>query len=145
MEEGIDKPLNDYFKKLRRVPILGSKAFIKTVNEKYLQERHKINEIPAHKQIENIPSLEKIRQVITRYYHIDSSDLKKSKRGEGNIPRMAFMVLAHRVGQNDLLSISSTLGNIGVAGVSKSCLVFCKRMGEDARVKKEFERLIALL
>jgi len=124
LEEGVDKALNDYFKKLRRVPILGSEDFIKTISKKYLQERHKINEIPAHKQIENIPFLEKIKQVITRYYHMDSSDLKKSRRGEGHKPRKAFMYLAYRVGPMDWVSISKTLGNIGAEGVSKSCRVF---------------------
>jgi len=145
MEEGVDKPLDDYFKRLKRIPILGSDAFIKTVSEKYLQERHKIIEIPTHKQIANIPSLEKITQVITRYYHIDNSDLKMSKRGKRNIPRMAFIYLAQRFGQKDLLSISSALGNIGAAGVSRSCRVLCKLLSEDFRVKKDIEKLIALL
>jgi len=142
VEEGIDKELDNYFKKLKRIPILGSEAFIKTVSEKYLQESHKIKDIPAHKQIESIPSLEKIAQVITSYYQLDNSDLKKSKRGEGNIPRMAFMYLAQRFGQYDLLSISSKVGNIGAAGVSRSCRVFCKRLSEDSQVKKDIEKCV---
>jgi len=145
VEEGIDKELDDYFKKLKRIPILGSEAFVKTASEKHLQERHKIKNIPAHKHIQILPSLEKIQQVITSYYQLNASDLKKSKRGDGNIPRIAFMYLAQRFGQNDSLSISKTLGNIGAAGVSRSCRMFSKRLSEDSDVKKEIEKLIALL
>lgn len=145
VEEGIDKELLDYFKKLKRIPILGSEVFQKTVSEKYLQEQHKIIEIPAHKEMITLPTLDEISAVVSNYYQIDSKELTRKKRGENNIPRRVWMYVAQQHGQHNHHSIANYMGDMTTRGVSKSNLRLAKKQGNDPLFRQELQNLESLL
>ena len=119
----------------------GSEDFKKIVDERYLQERHRISEIPEHKNIRSLPTLEEISAVVSGYYRINPAEIKMTKRGDKNIPRKLFMYLSQHQGQYDQKSIAGYLGNLSVTAVSKSNLLLELQQGRDARLRQGLEDL----
>jgi len=145
IEEGVDKETDDYYSKLKKFPILGTETFKKTVSEKYLKEQHKIREIPDHKKLVTIPSINRIKQAVLNYYKMDENGLRIAKRGDANKPRLVFMYLAQYFGQCDLNTIAYGLDNIQAAAVSRSNRLFFDRLREDATLNKELKILEGML
>lgn len=141
VEEGIDKELDDYFKKLRRLPILGSEAFSKTVTEKYLKEAHKIKEIPEHKRCLYIPSMDEISQAVCHYYNVNETAIKTTNRLEGNLPRSVAIFLSYTIGQQKLQSIADNYQNLTDAGVSKICQRIRKRLQNSPELLMQIENI----
>jgi len=116
VEEGIDKEIDDFFKKIKRLPVLGTEAFTKTVTEKYLKENHKVLEIPDHKQIIECPSLGMIGKTVCNYFNVDAKCIFKPTRGERYKPRAMVMYL----GQAKYRDIANYLTATSLTGVSRT-------------------------
>ena len=144
VREGIDKELDNYFKQIRRLPILGSETFIKTVSEKYLRNKHVSNEIPEHKIINKITSNE-IMDRIAEHFETSVADLKVVNRRGDNWPRAVAMYLTTELTQETLQTIANTFTNITYSGISKNKSRVMAAMKEQGSIAKEIGRLVKVL
>lgn len=141
IEEGIDSEIGNVFKKLKNVPILGTEAFIKTITEKYLQEQHKIAEIPEHKSVleSKSVSMDVILSAVTSHFGLKSGDIYIGRIRNGTRPRAIVMFLAFTVGQASLAQIAAKLGGITLSGVSLACRRLQKQIQLDEGLRMKIE------
>ena len=137
IEEGIDKELDTFFKKLKRIPILGSEAFVKTVTQKYLKDKTK--EIPEQNRLYKLrlPSIKDIMQAVAKYYHIDISALKVTKLKSSNKPRAIAIYLAFKLSGQSLQAIADQFTNISYSGVAQSYKRIKEKIEKDPIIAKE--------
>lgn len=140
VEEGVDKELDNFYKKIKRVPILGTEAFTKTVTQKYLQERHRAHEIPEHKSLKETVSPETIMSCVAHYFKIKKENLLKVKTKIGNRPRNIGMYLSQLIGQYKLNTIAEIFALSG-AGVSHVCRRIELQMKNDLQLAKDILNL----
>lgn len=142
IEEGVDAEINQFYKKIKNIPILGTDAFTKTVTEKYLKEQHKIDDIPEHKILidSNHVTIENIISCIAKFYHICASEIYAKKRGS-RIPRIVAMYLAHTVGQHHLSQISLHFTDVTVSGVSRACKCLQELIRKNSELRFEVENI----
>lgn len=119
-----------------RLPILGTDAFRQTVSEKYLKEEHKIREIPAHKQIKTIPTIDEIIRYVSQYYGEAESVLKSSQRGHKNYPRNISIYIAKQYSQQSLQTIADGFGELSYTGISK----INQRLSQELKTNRELKR-----
>jgi hypothetical protein len=141
IEQNADKQLNVFYKKIKRTPILGTKKFIQIVKEKYLQEQHKVDDIPEHKllTIRKSINIENIIETVTKFYRIDKEEINVIKNRSGNLPRKIVIYLASTIGQHSFPKISSAMCNITPSGVSRAFQRMEKEMQRDPGLKKDVE------
>ncbi len=129
MLEGLPSAKNkpdSLFKKLKRVPILGSEAFIKTVTDKYMT-KGSLRCTQANSKITTIPS---IMRAVSQYYQIDISELKSVSRMFGNRkPRAVAIYLSCLLSHQKFQVIADYFTNTTAKGISTA---FC-------RLKREVE------
>lgn len=143
--EGIDKEINSYFSQLKRVPILGSEAFKKTITEKYLREAHKIDEIPEHKQFIKHLTLEQVMQAVANYYQVNIETLKEVNKHQGNLPRKVAIYLAQERTELKQKKIAEGIENMTASGVAQSSFRFAKEIGRNKGLKKAINHIERLL
>ena len=138
---GVDKEIDDYYKKLKHILILGSEAFTKTVTEKYLKEEHKIKEIPEHKQVIHVPQIEEIIQIVADYYGVTKDSIRTVKKRHGNLPRAVVMYLSQVLGQHKLETIAVMLTGTAYSGVSWMSRQIMAKVDNDKNLARDIERL----
>ena len=123
VEESSDSRFHDYEKKMNNIPILGTEEFTKLIAEKYLQDKHKINEIPMHKLLvtDTLIDIEKIVQCVVEFYRINKQEINIIKKRRGNEARKMAIYLANIIGQHSFTEISSYFSNISPSGASRAC------------------------
>ena len=143
VEEGVDKELNDFYAKIKQFPILGTEAFSKTITEKYLEERHKIHDIPEHKLllVTQVYDIGDIINNVSIFYNIDNNDLKVVKKKSGNFPRAIGMYLSHVIGQYSFPVIAKIFTNISASGVSRTYCRMQILLDGDEKMKNDVEKL----
>jgi len=143
IEEGVDTEINRFYKNLKNLPILGTDAFTKTVTEVYLQERHKINDIPEHKRLftRKLINIDNIIRCVAEFYRIDRLNVQVVKRKNGNSPRAIAMYLSHTIGQHSFSQISPYFSNITSAGVSIACQRLREKIKNHTQLKLDVGEL----
>lgn len=143
VEEGVDNEIDNFYKKLKRLPILGGDAFIKTVSEKYLEEKHKVNDIPEYKLLHTSTrdSINTIMDIVASFYHVEKDNLMVVNRASGNLPRAVGMYLSQKIGQYTSSEIASVFQNINPDGVLKACRRIYFQMNDDKQLKADIEQL----
>lgn len=144
IEEGVDNEIDQFFRKLKNIPILGTDAFTKTVTEIHLQEQHKINDIPEHKLLiaDGTIDIESIMRCVAGFYHITMQDINQVKKRSGNQPRTIAMYLAHIIGQYSFPEISLYLSNITSSGVSRACRRLRMQIKNNEQLRLDIEKLV---
>ena len=142
VEEGIDKEIENYYKRNKSIPILGTDTFIKSVTENYLKEEHKIREVPEHKLLllAQSESAAQIIQKIAKYYCIDEKEIKIKQNGKNEL-RMVGMYLLQMIGQYSFVEIASYFTNISASGVSKICKRVSTKINTNLKFKCEIDEL----
>lgn len=141
VEEGIDEEIDGFYKKLKQLPILAGDSFIKATTEKYLEERHKVREIPDHKLLETNLAIESIMTLVANYYEIPNANLREVKKRGGNQPRAVGMYLSQQIGRHKLKEIAEAFTQIGAAGVSQTCRRMELQMERDLQLRKAIQYL----
>lgn len=143
VEKGVDKEIDDFYAKIKNFPILGTEAFSKTITEKYLEERHKIYDIPEHKLliVRDVISIDEIMNKVAVFYSTDGYALKSVKKKSGNLPRAIGIYLSHVIGQHGFSEIARIFTNTTASGVSRTCHRMRIVLGNNEKVKNDFEEL----
>lgn len=145
VDEGVDDEIDSFYKKLKRIPILGTKNFCETVSDQYLKEEHKIADIPEHKSLVVNKSREiKFDEIISnviQYFECERSALYK--KSPGNRLRLIAIYISCRLGHYSHSYISRHLGVISISGVSK---VYKRAEGQmlcNSEFKRDVEKIKA--
>lgn len=143
VEEGIDKEIDQFYKKLKSAPILGTTAFIQKVTEIHLQDQHKIVEIPEHKLLllKEPLDIAKIVDCVATFYRISMQDIKLVRERRHKQPRAIAIYLAHIISQYSFPQISSYFPKITTAGVSRACQRLQRKMINHEEVRQDVEKL----
>ena len=139
VEQETPEKINNIYKRKNLPAIIGKKAFIDRVKEKFFTES-KFEEIPETKKIS--PDTEKIKQAICKEYNIKEQDLYYSRRGYLNEPRNVAIYLVRRL-RNDTLNHVGDEFRISKYSTVSSIVEKVKRdMGLDKSFKKRLGLLI---
>jgi chromosomal replication initiation ATPase DnaA len=143
VEEGVDKEIDTFYKKVQRIPILGTEAFTKTISEKYLAERRVDEEVAEHREIVRCQRLgiEAIFQIVAEYYELEVAQLKTILHRQRNIPRSVAIYLAIVEGHASLNEVASFFGGIGYSAVAQSFRRFCMHLNEDNKTARILKTL----
>ena len=143
VEEGIDKEIEQFYKKLKNIPILGADAFTKTVVEKYLKEQHKIDAIPEHKHlIAPIPvNIGSIIQSVASFYCINTDTLLLKQKRNRNQPRAIVIYLSHIIGQYSFPQVSLHFPNISSSGIARAYHRLQMQLKNNEQLRLEIEIL----
>jgi len=149
IEEGIDSEVTEIYNKLKIIPILGTEAFIKTVTEIYLDEKHKINDIPEHKLFlskrSDVISLQEIIASVSGYYKVQESDLCKTVKGGGNKPRSIAMYIASTFYEYTHSQISFCFKEVSESAVSKASARLQTRIKRNTDLRREVESILEVI
>lgn len=117
MEAGED------LKKTKHASILGSEKFIKTIAEKYLEQRVELSQsIKTH--VLPVPTVKKIMEVVANYYNVKIITLQAASRGTvKNKPRAVAIYLSCLLSNQTLQHIANEFTNTSYHGVSK---MYCR-------------------
>lgn len=121
---------------MKRLPILGSDAFIKTVSEKYLKDKNISHEIVEHKCLQKLPSVSKVISLVADYYHVDIESLKKIERCRSNEPRAIAIYLACQLTGQSLQFIADQFTNISYSGVAQTFKRMKQKITEVSNLAK---------
>jgi len=137
--EGIDKKTDSFFKKIKRLPILGSEAFVKTISQKYLNNKKISAEISDHRQIQNLklPTIEEVMQAVANYYKVGPNTLKYIQRRSGNTPRAIAIYLACQITNQKLQNVVKHFTNISYSGVSQTFRRVKRKMEKDIKITQD--------
>ncbi len=141
MAEGIDKNTDDFYKKLKNLPILGSEAFVKTVSEKYLTNNPISKEITDHKKLQSLPTSNIIMQVVAEYYKTNTDDLKRSDRGNKNQARSVAIYLAYQLTGQSLQTIANDFANTSYSGVAQMHKRMKRQISENPVIAQQIAKL----
>lgn len=143
VEEGIDKELNDFYKKTKSFPILGTKIFSKSIKENHLKEQHKTHEIPEHKLLNAVRynNIEVIMKTVAAFYNTGTQDLKLVKKKNGNFPRAVGIYLSRTIGQNTFPEIAKAFTNTSASGASLTCYRMERMLATNKKMNDDIEEL----
>ena len=143
VNEGIDKELDTYYQKIQRIPILGTKAFSKTITDKYLKNRKMDTEINEHRHVLKAQRLgvEQIFQITADFYQIPLEHLKTIHPNKKNIPRSIGIYLAMQDAQVSLKEVATFLGNLSYSAVAKSYARFRDYIGHAPETARHLEAI----
>jgi hypothetical protein len=114
--QGVDDKTKEFYEKTHKT-ILGSERFIKDKLQT-ISEQQILFCSPSINHFKKLPSLEKIASRIAQYFNVDLEQLKKSKHGQKNIPRMFAIFIAKQYGQVTHKKIAHYFTNIKPNSVS---------------------------
>jgi len=101
------------------------------------------SEIPEHRQLSTVPSIEHIKNVCAAQFGIDVADLKKDGRGGHGKPRTLAIALCRLLGGYPLKEIGMAFGGISYTGVSSEIARVRQRLENDplfARLVSETQK-----
>lgn len=145
VEEGIDRETSDFFSKIKKIPILGSDAFIKIVSEKYLslENCEKNVDIPEQTQIKNLalPQVSNIISIVAEYYHVNVGTIEISNRNRNNKPRAIAIYLAYKLTNQTARSLLQYFHDATRTGISKIYQRVKSNVAQNKALKNEVEHL----
>lgn len=143
VEDGVDAEIDNFYRKIKRLPILGSDTFTINVSEKYLSDRHKVKDIPEHKILSTvlIVDINTIINQVATYYGVNQNELRQVNKKNGNLPRAVGMYIAQVTGQYTSTEIARAFTNISSAGVLKSCKNLQSRISNEIQLRGDIDRL----
>lgn len=143
--EKTDHELENFYRKVRLLPILGSDAFRKQISEKYLEKLVQSKEISGHKNVCTQPSLSQICNIVADYYHIPTEKLYKVDRIKGNKPRAVAIYLATELSGKKLKIIADFFQNISHASISQIICRINRLKSSSLSLASDIENLYKLI
>jgi len=148
INEGLPQNKNkpdSFLNKIKRVPILGSDAFIKTVTEKYLDKNTELVQ-PIKKSFFSTPKITTIMQIVANHYHMKVNDLQTINRGKNkNKPRAIAIYLSCLLSNQKLQNIADKFTNISYHGISKTWCRINEELTHNVVLANEIKTLTNLI
>jgi putative transposase len=130
--------ITDMFERNKWPTFLGDETFVRWLKGKYF-ERKSDSQIPE--SVTLAPELEAIKKVVCSYYHMDESELLKSRRGCFNEPRSMAIYLVRMLRKDGLKDIGSAFGLRGYSSTSSILDGMRKQIQKNSELKKRFEEI----
>ncbi len=128
VQDGMKNSENEFSKKIRKNPILGSESFVKTINENLIPKEHKIPEIPMHKLLLTLPDLSQIQKAVANFFQIDPKELLVAHSRRLSLPKYIAIYLAVKFTQEKNSMIASHFGGIAACTVSYAYRLIQKKI-----------------
>ena len=116
--EIIDHELENFYRKTKLLPTLGSDVLRKQINETYLDKQTHPRQIPNY-NVYTQPSLTHICKIVSDYYQISPETIHMANRLKGNLPRAIAIYFAAEFSGQKFTSIADYFKNLGYTGVSQ--------------------------
>lgn len=116
--ETTDNELENFFRKTKLLPILGSDVFRKQIIETCFDKQTHPREIPNYNFYIQ-PSLTHICKIVADYYQTTPETIYITNRIKGNLPRAVAIYLAAEFSGKKFATISDFFKNIGYTGISQ--------------------------
>ena len=134
--------INQFFDKKSLPVILGGNKFIDWIKENFFNKKTD-REVPASKTL--APSIDKIKEVVCRFYHIDEGSLLSARRGTENEPRNVTIYLMRFLCGEPLLTIGTEFNLKKHSSVSSVLERTQKRLNKDHRFRNRLKRLEGII
>jgi chromosomal replication initiation ATPase DnaA len=121
--EKTDHELENFYRKTKLLPILGSDVFCKQINEMYLTKQPHSKEIPDQKNVCAQPTLLHICKIVADYHHVFPETLQVVDRVKGNLPRTIAIYLAAQLSGETFKTIADFFKNINYRSIPQ---VICR-------------------
>jgi putative transposase len=117
--EKLDHELENFYNKIKLLPILGTEVFCKQISQIYLEATLPDKNIPDSNNIRTKPQLEKICMIVTNYYGVSVEVLHEIKPKCGNKPRAIAIYLIAELSGKKFKDIAVFFKNISCTGISQ--------------------------
>ncbi|EKD46100.1 MAG: hypothetical protein ACD_69C00020G0003 [uncultured bacterium] len=114
-----DQDLEKFYNKIKLLPILGSKQFRNSISQIALTEASQTKDIPDHKKVIPFPTLQKICDIVAKFYHVPIESLYTIKRPKRNQPRTIAIYLAAELSGTKFNIIAEFFKNIRNSSISQ--------------------------
>lgn len=121
---------NKFIKKIKTSAVLGSEFFIKEVT-RFVSKKHRIDDIPMHKELLFTPTLSQIQEEVTDFFGITLEELSVSRSKTTNLPRIIAVYLSVKLTQKTYAEISNKMGNISPSAISQTYHKIQKKLISD--------------
>jgi putative transposase len=130
--------ITNVFERKKWPPFLGDEKFSTWLKATFFEHKRD-HQIPE--SIALAPELETIQKVVSSYYQVDGSELRKSRRGRFNEPRSMAIYLARMLRKDGLLAISTDFGLGGYSSASSVVAGMKKRLQKNPQLRNRFEEI----
>lgn len=139
-----DDELDAFFSKIKILPVLGAKDFVKTIKKKYLPDRVLSPEIPEQKKLyrtkSKLPMLQTVMNVVAQYYEISIDELKYTAKGKVNEPRAVAIYLAMQMTGKRLCDVAGVF-TITYSAVSRIANKIADKMEKNINFEAEINEI----
>ena len=135
VENDIETEEYELIKKIEASPIIGTDNFIKHVTESFFRKSYKVPEIPMHKKLPVMPSLQHIENGIRNYFNVTKEELLKSKPKMTNYPKLITLYLAVKLTHEKSKNIGLAFGGLSANAVSQAYHRIKQRILLDKQLK----------
>jgi putative transposase len=143
--ENTDNELENFYRKIKLLPVLGTAAFRKQISNKYLDEQNLPAEIKDHKNICKLPELRHICQTVSEYYREPIEIIYNVDRARGNRTRAIAIYLAAELSGKKFKTIADFFKNTSHEGISKTVSRINKLQASKLSLAKDIDNLRRLL
>jgi REP element-mobilizing transposase RayT len=122
--------------------MIGGKSFMKWVrNEFYAGKSHR--QVPDSAIL--APDVDWIKTAVSREYHVNESELMKSRRGIFNEPRGVAIYLTRQLRKDSLEIIGKEFSMAGYSSVSSAIVRMKRQMTKDKKLPQRIEKIKSMI
>ncbi len=138
----LDDEIKSFFNKERASPILGSEAFISSLNLLNQSE-----EVPRVDRLSNRPTLEKVIEATAKEFSENIEFIIQPQKGRGciNIPRKVAMHIAKKIYDYRLKEIAEAFGLIHYGAVANAIFTLASKLIEQPEIVLKLNAIIKRL
>ena len=118
--------------------MLGSEKFISWIKDRFFKKK-KDKQVPASKELG--PDLDTIISEVSRYYKLETTNLKAVRRGIENEPRDVAMYLIRSMRAEPLMRVGANFGLNQYSSVSSAVIRVKAKLQEDRKFKDRLQHI----
>ena len=118
--------------------MLGSEKFISWIKDRFFKKK-KDKQVPASKEL--APDLDTIISEVSRYYKLETTNLKTVRRGIENEPRDVAMYLIRSMRAEPLMRVGANFGLNQYSSVSSAVIRVKAKLQEDRKFKDRLQHI----
>ena len=94
-----------------------------------------------YRRTHELPSLDKIIDVVTEYYKVDRKTLLKVRRGQTNVPKMLAIYACRKLSGETISNIAEKFQLNSHSAISKSVRLIAHHMLVDRKLMRDYKRI----
>ena len=122
--------------------LIGKKSFVKWVRSEFYAGK-------SHRQVPDsailAPDVDWIKTAVSKEYHVDESELMKSRRGTFNEPRGVAIYLTRQLRKDSLEIIGKEFSMAGYSSVSSAIVRMKRQMTKDKKLPQRIEKIKSII